>query len=373
MASVEKQVRDGRTTYQARWRDDQGRQRKKSFIKKGDADRHAATVEADKVRGTYIEPSKITVAEYAHRWAETRPHRPTTAQRTEMMIRLHIEGTRLGGRKLADVRPSEVQAWATDRSRVLAPTTLRQAVGLLRRVYGAAVLDRLVAASPVVRIQLPRYERERIVPLSVEQVAALAEAMPERYRTMVLAQAGLGLRIGELLALRMQDVDFLRRTVRIEWQFTQGSKGARSEPKTPRSKRTVPLPRVVADVMAAHLVAYPAAEDGTLFTTAKGAPLGHVYYGHNLFGRAVIEAGLPKGTTSHDLRHHYASVLLAAGESVVAVAERLGHEDASLVLSTYGHLMPDSDDRTRSAIDAAWDATNAPCAPNVPQDAKSVR
>ena len=155
MASVEKRVRNGRTTYEARWRDDQGRQRKKSFGKKGDADRHAATVEADKARGTYVEPSKTTVAEYARRWAETRPHRPTTARRTEMMIRLHIDGTRLGGRRLADVRPSEVQAWATDRSRVLAPTTLRQAVGLLRSVYGAAVLDRLVASSPVVRIQLP--------------------------------------------------------------------------------------------------------------------------------------------------------------------------------------------------------------------------
>ena len=53
-------------------------------------------------------------------------------------------------------------------------------------------------------------------------------------------------------------------------------------------------------------------EDGAIFTTRAGAPLGHVYYGHNLMGRAVTEAGLPKGTTSHDLRHHYASVLLAA-------------------------------------------------------------
>jgi integrase len=112
---------------------------------------------------------------------------------------------------------------------------------------------------------------------------------------------------------------------------------------------------------------------GQLRLHPDAAPLGHVYYGHNLIGRAVSEAGLPKGTTSHDLRHHYASVLLAGGESVVAVAERLGHEDASLVLSTYGHLMPDSDDRTRSAIDAAWDAARASCALDVPQDVESVR
>ena len=57
----------------------------------------------------------------------------------------------------------------------------------------------------------------------------------------------------------------------------------------------------------------------------------------------------------------------------MAVAERLGHEDASLVLSTYGHLMPDSDDRTRLAVDAAWDAVGTSCAPDVPQDAPSVR
>ncbi len=90
-----------------------------------------------------------------------------------------------------------------------------------------------------------------------------------------------------------------------------------------------------------------------------------------LTGRAVSEPGLPQGTTSPNLRHHYAGVLLAAGESVVA--ERLGHEDASLVLSTHGHVMPDSDDRTRSAVDAARAAVDASCAPDVLQDALSVR
>jgi integrase len=86
----------------------------------------------------------------------------------------------------------------------------------------------------------------------------------------------------------------------------------------------------------------------------------------------VTRAGLPKGTTSHDLRHHYASVLLAAGESVVAVGERLGHEDASLLPSIHGHLMPDSDDRKRTAIGATWDAVRS-WAPDVPQDLPTVR
>ncbi len=96
----------------------------------------------------------------------------------------------------------------------------------------------------------------------------------------------------------------------------------------------------------------------------NGTPYRHDYYGTRIFSEAVAKAGLPVSTTSHDLRHHYASVLLAQGESVVAVAERLGHHNASLVLSTYGHLMPDSEDRTRRAIDNAWSA----CAPSVPHE-----
>jgi integrase len=73
-----------------------------------------------------------------------------------------------------------------------------------------------------------------------------------------------------------------------------------------------------------------------------------------VFNPAVWRAKLPAGTTSHALRHHYAFVLLQAGESVVAVADALGHENATLVLRTYGHLMPDSEDRLRRAVDLAW-------------------
>ncbi|MCU1660197.1 MAG: Site-specific recombinase XerD, partial [Pseudonocardia sp.] len=94
--------------------------------------------------------------------------------------------------------------------------------------------------------------------------------------------------------------------------------------------------------------------DGCIFTSSAGRPYRHKYVQTFIFQRAVTAANLPTGTTSHDLRHHFASILLQAGESVVAVAEYLGHEDATLVLRTYGHLMPNSDDRMRHAIDGVW-------------------
>jgi integrase len=111
---------------------------------------------------------------------------------------------------------------------------------------------------------------------------------------------------------------------------------------------------MVAEVLAAVIEANAPAPSGLLWSTSTNRPIDRVYFGGRVFPKAVRTARLPPGTSTHDLRHHYASVLLAAGESVVAVAERLGHENATLVLTTYGHLMPNSEDRARKAIDSAW-------------------
>lgn len=358
-----KRVRTARYGKGDRWRarflDPSGTERSRSFARKVDAELFLSTVEADKARGRYVDTAlTTTVAEQARAYLATRPHRESTAEQQARLVERHIAATPLGARKLVALRPSEVQGWASDRAKVLAPTTLRVLVGLLRSVYASAVADGLVGASPVVKVTLPRYERPRVVPLTVQQVRDLADAMPGRARALVLAQAGLGLRIAELLALRTTDIDFLRRTVTVVWQLDRDGRTLRP-PKTPRSRRTVPLPAVVADELAAHLAAYPPGPQGWLFTSTTGAPWGHARYGAQVWGRARARAGLPADTTTHDLRHHYASVLLAAGESVVAVAERLGHEDATLVLTTYGHLMVDSEDRTRRAVDDAWSALGA--------------
>src|SRR5215217_6058038 len=344
--------------YRARWLDPDGRERSRTFTRKADAERYLAALEGAKLSGAYVnDANPVTVGEYARKWAANRPHRRTTATRVESLISKHIEGTTIGAKRLSAVRASEIQAWVTDRAKVLSPTTVRLLVQTLRSVFNAAVQDRLIASSPVARLSLPRSENARIVPLTVAQVQALADAMPDHCRAMIIIQAGLGLRIAELLALRLEDVDFLRRTVRVEWQLTQDGKH-RVSPKTPRSRRTVPLPTVVAETLASHISEFSPAEDGSLFTTSSGNLYRQEHFGDRVFKPAAKSAGLPAGVTSHDLRHHYASVLLSAGESVVAVAERLGHENATLVLRTYGHLMPDSEDRTRRAIDTAWSTSD---------------
>jgi integrase len=353
MASVKRRP-NGK--WRARYRDEAGKEHARHFDRKVDGQRWLDEVRASQVTGMYVDPKAgdITVAAYARQWAASRPHNARTARRVASAIKNHVEGTQLGSRPLSKVLPSEAQAWASGRAIKLAPSTAAYTVYLVRTIFAAAVLDRLIGRTPFVKVTLPESVPARVVPLTVAQVRALAEAMPKNCRAMVLAQAGLGVRVGELLALRVSDVDFLRRTVRVETQIPPNER-EREAPKTLLSKRTLPLPQFVADALAAHIAAWPPLDDASLFYNADKRLWSTSYYG-KVFIEAVGAAVLPEGTTSHDLRHHYASVLLGAGESVVAVAERLGHKNASLVISTYGHLMPDSEERTRQAIDGAWSA-----------------
>jgi integrase len=332
-----------------------GRHLKKTFARRADAVSHDAAVRADAARGVLVDlGNKTTVAQFARAWSQSRVLRPESRRIHESWLRNHVEGTAIGGRPVVKVRPSEVQSWIKGRSAVLGPVSLAKCVVMLRAVFSAAVADGVCARNPVQpgpRLALPPAERVKFVPLTVSQVRAWAAHAPGRVRAMIVTQAALGLRISELRGLRVPDVDFLRREVHIGSQLDPA--GRRAPLKTARSRRIVPLPAVAADALAAHLAEFGAGRDGLIFTGARGGPWAASRPLWTAYHAAAVAAGLPDGTSSHDLRHHYASVLLAAGESIHVVAERLGDTPA-LVLDTYGHVMPDQEDRTRTAVDAAW-------------------
>jgi integrase len=191
------------------------------------------------------------------------------------------------------------------------------------------------------------------VPLTTEQVLLIRNAMPDRLRAMVMFVAGTGLRQGECLGLTVDRVDFLRRVVTIDRQLvsTPGRGSLLGPPKTVASVRTIPLPQVIVDVLAAHLASFPVEDGGLVFALADGQPITRQAFGH-VWRPAAHAAGIPTGTGLHALRHYYASLLIRHGESVKVVQARLGHASASETLDTYSHLWPDSDDQTRQAIDA---------------------
>jgi integrase len=161
-----------------------------------------------------------------------------------------------------------------------------------------------------------------------------------------------GLRPGEAAGLTVDRIDFLRRTLRVDRQLVGPRPFTLAPPKTKASYRTVPLPQVVVDALAAHLAEFPAGDHGLVFTRPGGAPLNRDNV-TLVFRKAAERVCAPEGTRLHDLRHYYASLLIAYGESVKAVQERLGHASARETLDTYSHLFRDSADTTRAAVDAA--------------------
>jgi integrase len=356
MASI-KRREDGQ--WRARYRDDAGKEHARHFARKIDAQRWIDETTAAVVTGQYVDPKagKTTVRQYATTWQAAQVTRENTTRNTDVALRLHVLPT-IGDRPLASVRPSDIQALVKTLSATLAPGTVGQVYKVAGRMFAAAVDDRIIVASPCHRVRLPRDDRPEVVVPTVEQITALAAAVTPRYRALVVLLAGSGLRIGEALGLNVSDVDFLRRTVKVERQRLQS--GRIGPPKTPKSARTVPLGQVVIDELAAHLSAYPS--DGPLFSITTGEPLGYPTWLSAWLraGKVVAKARphvdtIPLDVDTHALRHFYASALIAGGASVKVIQTRLGHGSAVITLNTYGHLWPGDDDLTRTVMDSAFE------------------
>lgn len=351
MASIDKRG-DGR--YRARWREyPGGPQKTRQFVRKGDAERFLDTIRGDLARGVYVDPAggRTPFRAYAEQWRLAQVHRPNTAAQAESYLRLHAYPS-LGNRAIGSVRRSEIQAWVKERSTVLAPGSVELVYRWVSTIFKAAVGDRLIPASPCIRIALPKRADSPVVPLSVSEIEALAAAVPDRFRALIVFAAGMGMRQGECFGLTVDRVDFLRRTARVDRQLISARDGVPEfgPPKSKASFRTIPMPVVVAETLAAHLARYRPGRGGLVFTNTLGNPLRRNTAGE-MWHRAARRAGLPTTVTFHDLRHFYASLLIARGCSVKAVQTRLGHQSAMETLDTYGHLWPDSDDETRNAVD----------------------
>jgi integrase len=350
MASIDKRP-NGK--YLARWREvPAGAQKTRQFVRKGDAERFLDIVRGDLARGVYVDPSagKVTLRTYAEQWRSMQVHRPRTTAMVDVAFRCHVYPN-FGERPISSLRPSDIQAWIASLSAELSPGTVRLAFRWLSAVLKAAVADRVLASNPCAGAKLPRLERKQVEPLATEQVTALADAVGDRYRALIVFAAGMGLRPSECFGLTVDRVDFLRRQVRVDRQLIGVDNGGPifGPVKSQAGVRTIPLPTVVADELARHLAVFGAGPGGVVFTNKDGGVLNRSTFS-NTWIKARAQAGLDS-VVFKDLRHFYASLLIAWGCSVKAVQTRLGHESAMVTLGTYAHLWPDSDDETRNAVD----------------------
>jgi integrase len=272
-----------------------------------------------------------------------------------MRIALGRAEEALGSRAMAAIRTSDIQKWVrglTDAG--FAPATVEVSFRAVSMAFGAAAVDRVISVSPCGSVRLPKVDKPKVNPLEPAEVRALADAIDPRLRGLVLFAAGSGLRISEMLGLTRDRVDFLRRTVRVDRQLVGVADGEPlfGPPKTKASSRVVPIGHATVDILAAHLAEYPATPTALIFTTDDGEP-----WQRNRAAEAWAAARKTANVSArgyHDLRHHFASVLIGAGCSIKAVQEALGHANAAETLNVYSHLWPADENRIRDAIDSAF-------------------
>jgi len=244
--------------------------------------------------------------------------------------------------RLADVRPSQVKAWTAQlKAADYADSTVYATYRRFAQIMGDAVQDGIIPRSPCSRKTSPGGGVQRPYVATTEQVWALHDAMDEHLRPAILLGAFAGLRTAETCALRVSDVDFMRGIVApaIQWP---------AEPlKSECSKTPIPIPRELALELAAAVKQYAG-------ETVVSDEIRQACSPREL-QRAVRKArkkvkGLPEGFRYHDLRHYFASLLIASGLDVKVVQTRLRHASAMTTLNTYGHMWPDADESSRAAV-----------------------
>jgi len=326
----------------------------------------------DELRATAragVVPSRYTVgdalSDYLGHGRNIRGWAPSTARSYESAIRLHIRPI-LGRRKLGKVTVPDVQ-------RTLNQLTegghsarhVAHIRGVLRAAIAHAMRMELVERNVAALATVPPTRRPEFAVLSAEQIRQLRLALEEhRLNALFTTGALLGLRRGELIGLKWIDVDLDRRTLVVRRTGTRiGGQYVEGPPKSARSRRTIMLPLMLVDelrqhrarVQAERLQVGPIWEDeDRVFPNQRGGPLGATTI-RKALNRATDRAGLPH-LRVHDLRHSAATMLAAAGGSLSAAQELLGHATQSLTADLYAHVLDEQRRETAERIDFAMRA-----------------
>lgn len=335
----------------------EGRKLRKVFPTLAAARAWRADVTAAVRKGTMRAPSATTLREAWASWlAGARDgtvrnrsgdaYKPSAIRSYEAAMRARVLPD-LGGAKVAGLTRVQVQDLA---DRLLAegldPSTIRNVLMPLRALYRRALARGEVAVNPTAGLELPavRGRRDRIA--SPEEAVRLLNALSGTDRPLLATAFYAGLRRGELMSLRWEDVDLAAGVIRVERSYDP-VEGTVVEAKSRAGRRRVPIAAVLRDHLVEHKVRTGGA--GLVFGAA-GAVFGY----SGLRDRSIrtwARVGLrPIGL--HEARHTFASLMIAAGVNAKALSTYMGHSTISITLDRYGHLMPGNEDQAAELLDA---------------------
>jgi integrase len=319
MATIEKyETKAGATLYAVRYRKPDNRQTwKRGFTRKRDAQAFAATVETSKLRGEYIAPTlgRVTVGALGPAWlTRQQGHmKPSGWRSYESAWRVHV-ARRWADTRICEVCYSDVQAWVGQLAAKRGPVIVATAFSVLARILDDAVRDRLLVSNPARGVKLPKRAPRQNVYLAGDQLHRLADESG-RYRSLVLLLGVGGLRWGEAAALRVCDIDFLRRRIHLHRNAVTIGKTTHVGSLKSGKNRTVVLPRFVADALAQ--TAERKGRDDLLWPSQTGGYLAPPSSTDSWLSGAVARCRMADRTfprvTAHALRHTAASLAIQAG------------------------------------------------------------
>ena len=332
---------------------------------KKDAQRYLTEKLSERDTGTFVQPATESVASYLERWIESAARgrvRPVTLESYQSLLRNYIVPA-LGGRRLGQLGPVEIQKLYTDRQRRgLSAKTVRYTHTVLRQALEQAVKWRLLSHNPTTLVSLSRQRRKEMRALDPEETRRFLEAATgDRWSAIWMLLVTTGLRPGEALGLKWSDLEGNRlRIQRTLVRLKRGKGWHLGEPKTPKSRRSVTLPETALRELRRHRarqaeerlqVGSGYDDNGFVFAASNGSPLDQRNLVRRHFMRILHAADLPD-IRVYDLRHTCATLLLAAGENPKIVSERLGHSTITLTMDTYSHVLPDMQEATADRLEA---------------------
>lgn len=346
MASIQKRT-NGK--YLVRWRNEENKERSKQFDLMRDAKRYAAQIETDLARGDYVDPKAgdVTLQEFFDEWQQRQVWEETTRDNAIQVMKV----TPFADMPLNKIRRSHIESWIKVMQKKYAVKTLRGYFQTARTIIRGAIRDDLIIKDPTRDIRLPRLQNRETamrVPTAAE-IKTMVDAAEQWFKPVIALGAFAGLRRGEIAALKLTDIDFLGRSIRVDRQI---QKPIRKDPeiRDPKngSNRTVYVPDELLVMLSEHVKNVGVYSDEQWLFAGKDGypklPTGLQYRWDTLIENTNVE-----GITLHDLRHFFASGLIASGCDVVTVQKAMGHSSASITLNVYSHLWPDAADRTRAA------------------------
>jgi integrase len=320
--------------------------------------------------GVYLEPNKLTFAQFLDHWLSHAKSRvsPRTHERYTEIVAKNIVPL-LGGVRLTNVRPTQIAGAyvkaLSDGRRVgiggLSPTTVIYMHRLIKQALAQAVRWEMLAKNPAAAVDPPKLERSAMITYDMAQTAELLElARGTRLFIPVVLAILCGLRRGEIAALRWRDVDLLTGQAAIRESAEQTVQGVRyKEPKSGRA-RTIALSLIVTEELRLHKLRQAEellrlgvrqSEATFIYTREDGLPMQPRSLTH-AWQQLLAKTPLPR-VRFHDLRHAHATHLLSSGVHPKVASERLGHSKVGITLDLYSHVLPGMQEDAAARVDYA--------------------